>query len=105
MITKQPFDLFQVDEISEFYEGMHTRPRFVLTTRDPRAVLTSRYSGRAAVNTARGPDGYVMSSDIWRQWFAHFEYVRDSRDALIVEFADLVTSPRKVQQFRRVRRT
>ena len=48
MITKQPSDLFHVDEVRQFYAPLRTQLRFVLTKRDPRAILTSRYSGRAA---------------------------------------------------------
>jgi len=97
MITKRPSDLFQADEIRRFYEPLRTRPRFVLTMRDPRAVLTSKYSGKALSNTTRGPDGYVMSVDVWREWFAHFNYVKSGHDAIVVEFADLVTRPAMVQ--------
>ncbi|MGE0593014.1 MAG: sulfotransferase domain-containing protein [Vicinamibacterales bacterium] len=98
MITKKPSDLFLVDDIRAFYRGLHAQPRFVLTTRDPRAVLTSRYSGRALANTTRGPDGYVMSSEVWREWFTHFEYVSQGLDTLVVEFADLVKDPLSVQE-------
>jgi hypothetical protein len=98
MITKKPSDLFQVDDIMEFYDGLPAKPRLVLTTRDPRAVLTSRYSGRAAANVTRGPDGYVMSSANWREWYAHFEYVRRTYAPLVVEYADLIRSPGAVER-------
>lgn len=98
MITKRPSDLFHVDEIREFYQPLRTAARFVLTTRDPRATLTSKYSGEALANVTRGPDGYVMSVAIWKQWFAHFRYVAQGDDTMIVEYADLVSDPLAVQQ-------
>jgi hypothetical protein len=98
MITKQPSDVFHVDTIRKFYAPLRTRVRFVLTMRDPRATLTSKYSGAALSNVTRGPDGFVMSVDNWKEWFAHFCYVAQSDDAMVIEYADLVTDPLAVQQ-------
>lgn len=98
MITKRPRDLFHVDMIRDFYRPLRTRVRFVLTMRDPRATLTSRYSGEALANVTRGPDGYVMSVSNWKEWFAHFRYVSQAADTMIVEYADLVTDPLAMQQ-------
>ncbi|MGV3516391.1 sulfotransferase family protein [Luteitalea sp.] len=98
VITKQPSDLFQVDDILDFYRGLRPQAKLVLTTRDPRAILTSRYSGKASANVTRGPDGYVMSSGIWREWFAHFEYARQRYTPLVVEYADLVRTPGDVER-------
>jgi hypothetical protein len=98
MITKRPSDLFHVDEVREFYRPLRTRVRFVLTMRDPRATLTSRYSGEALANVTRGPDGFVMSVSNWKEWFAHFRYAAQGDDTMVVEYADLVTDPLAVQQ-------
>ena len=98
MITKRPSDLFHVDDIRAFYAPLRTRLRFVLTMRDPRATLTSRYSGEALTNVTRGPDGFVMSVANWKEWFAHFRYVAESEDSMVVEYSDLVTDPLAVQQ-------
>ena len=98
MITKQPSDLFLVDEVREFYRPLRTQVRFVLTMRDPRATLTSRYSGKALANVTRGPDGYVMSVPGWKQWFAHFRYVAQGDDTMVIEYADLLSDPLAVQQ-------
>jgi hypothetical protein len=98
MITKRPSDLFHVDEVRQFYAPLRTKVRFVLTMRDPRGTLTSRYSGEAASNVTRGPDGFVMSVSNWREWFAHFRYVSAGDDAMVVDYADLVTEPLAVQQ-------
>jgi hypothetical protein len=98
MITKQPSDLFSADALRQFYAPLRTRLRFVLTMRDPRATLTSRYSGEALANMTRGPDGFVMSVGNWKEWFAHFRYVAASEDSIVVEYADLVTDPLAVQQ-------
>jgi hypothetical protein len=98
MITKRPSDVFHVDEIREFYRPLRTSVRFVLTMRDPRATLTSRYSGEALANVTRGPDGFVMSVANWKEWFAHVRYAAQDADTMVVEFADLVTDPLAVQQ-------
>jgi hypothetical protein len=98
MITKRPSDLFHVDEIRSFYAPLRTHLRFVLTMRDPRATLTSKYSGDALANVTRGPDGYVMSVSNWQEWFAHFRYVAQGGDAMVVEYADLVRDPVAMQQ-------
>jgi len=98
MITKRPSDVFHVDEIREFYLPLRSAVRFVLTMRDPRATLTSRYSGEALANVTRGPDGFVMSVSNWKEWFAHFRYVAQGDDTMVVEYAELVTDPLAVQQ-------
>jgi hypothetical protein len=98
MITKRPADLFHVDRVREFYRPLSTAVRFVLTMRDPRATLTSRYSGEALANVTRGPDGYVMSVSNWKEWLAHFQYVAQGDDTMIIEYADLVTDPLAMQR-------
>jgi hypothetical protein len=90
MITKRPDDVFDVDEIRHFYRRLKTRLRLVLTTRDPRAVLTSKYEFR--------PDAYVMTPEFWRASFMHFSHVLQGDDALVIEYADLITRPLWVQQ-------
>lgn len=98
MITKRPADLFSVDAIRRFYRPLRSHVRFVLTMRDPRATLTSRYSGAALANVTRGPDGFVMSVSNWKEWYAHFRYVAQAEDAMVVEYADLVSDAASVQR-------
>jgi hypothetical protein len=88
MISKRPNDIFWVDEIRRGYEHRATRARFVVSTRDPRAVLTSFHSGRP---------GYYVTVERWRAVFAHVQYVRRFPDVIVVEYRDLVERPLDVQ--------
>jgi hypothetical protein len=88
LISKRPNDVFWIDEIREAYRGRVAGPRFIVTSRDPRAVLTSRHSGR--------PDYYV-SIERWRAIFAHIRYVRVAPDVTVVDYGDLVRDPRSIQ--------
>ncbi len=83
MVTKRPGDIYWIDEIREFYEGRRAKVRFVLTTRDPRAVLTSLHARTAN-------QGQHVTPEAWRTYYAHFEYARRFPDTLVVDFADLV---------------
>jgi len=89
MITKRPNDIFWVDEIRGFYRARQTAVRFIVTARDPRAVLTSTHEEQA---------GYYVTPERWRAMFAHFEYVRRAPDVLTVDFNDLVRQPQTVQE-------
>ena len=87
IISKRPDDIFWIDEIRELYQdrGTRTRVAFVVSTRDPRAILTS----------VHGMDrsDYWVSVERWRAIHEHFEYVRRSPDVLIVEYRALVERP------------
>jgi hypothetical protein len=88
LISKRPNDVFWIDEIREAYRGRAAGPRFIVTSRDPRAVLTSRHSGR--------PEYYV-SIERWRAIFAHIRYVRAAPDVTVVDYGDLVREPANTQ--------
>jgi hypothetical protein len=88
MITKNPNDVFKIDQIREFYARRTGQVRFILTLRDPRAILTSTYENRT---------GYYWSVDGWWQMFHAFERARGSDDALVVRFEQLVSEPETVQ--------
>lgn len=89
LITKRPNDIFAIDEIREYYTGRRTRPRFVLSLRDPRSVLTSTFSNRP---------NYYVSANRWRSIYEHVQYQRRFKDVQIVEYRDLVERPEVVQQ-------
>jgi hypothetical protein len=91
LITKEPDDIFWIDEIRAFYEllGTRTRTRFVICVRDPRAVLTSRHES----NTA----DYWVSIDRWRWIYDQYRYVKRFPDVCVVEFKDLIQRTAGVQ--------
>lgn len=92
LISKQPDDIFWIDEIRECYaeRGTSTRLRFIVSIRDPRAVLTSVHG--------MNRDVYWVTPDRWRAIYDHFKYVSAFDDVDVVEYADLILSPGKVQQ-------
>jgi hypothetical protein len=89
IISKRPNDVLRIDDIRAAYRKRARKPCFIVTTRDPRAVLTSKHSGR---------DGYYVTVDRWRMLFEHIKYVRQFPDVIPVEFRDLVERPAWVQQ-------
>jgi hypothetical protein len=91
MITKRPRDIFWMDDIRAFYARQRAKARFVLTVRDPRAVLTSYHRGWEA-------RGYYLTPTQWRAHYEHYRYARQFDDTVLVEYADLVCDPREIQQ-------
>lgn len=89
MLTKDPFDVFRVDEIREFYSSRSTQVRFVLTKRDPRDILVSSHSRR--------PDSYYLTCAEWQAYYEHFEYARQGGDTTVIEFEQLVQHPADVE--------
>jgi hypothetical protein len=91
MITKFPDDIFRMDEVRAVYRERKARPRFVLTLRDPRAVLTSIHGGG---DRSR----YYMSVERWRRTYGEFMRAREAPDVAVVRYEDLVLRPRDVQR-------
>ena len=89
LISKRPNDVLWIDEIRSMYAGRARKPCFIVTTRDPRAILTSKHSGR---------DGYYVSVDRWRTLYQHVTYVRRFPDVTVVEYRQLVENPTAVQR-------
>jgi hypothetical protein len=89
LISKKPDDIFWIDEIRACYRDRQTRPRFVVSVRDPRAVLTSVHVSKP---------GYCVPSAKWRAVFDHVQYVRQFHDVTLVEYQELVDRPQDVQQ-------
>jgi hypothetical protein len=89
MVTKDPWDVFYVDEIRDFYSSRRATVQFVLTNRDPRAVLTSFFEDSTE---------YYVPPDWWRAHRDHFQYARSFADVLCIEYADLVSSPASVER-------
>ena len=88
LLSKKPNDIFWVDEIRDYYRGQKTKVRFVLSLRDPRAVMTSVHVDKP---------GYCVPSDKWRSVYEHVEYQRKHPDVMLVEYRDLVEKPSDVQ--------
>jgi hypothetical protein len=94
MITKHPEDTFNVDEIRAFYARRRADVRFILTVRDPRAILTSRRKGYSD----RHPDGYYQAPPAWKVYYEAFRYARQFDGVVVVKFEDLVRDPGDVQR-------
>jgi len=88
IISKRPNDVLRIDAIRSAYGRRARKPCFIVTTRDPRAILTSKHSGR---------EGYYVSVDRWRTLYERVKYVRQSPDVVAVEYRDLVERPAAVQ--------
>jgi hypothetical protein len=89
MITKRPDDIFWLDDVRERYRGRRTRPRFVISVRDPRAVLTSVHVNKP---------GYCVPPAKWQAAYEHLQYHRQFGDVLVVEYRDVVERPLHVQE-------
>jgi hypothetical protein len=89
LLSKKPNDIFWVNEIRDYYRGRQTKVRFVLSLRDPRAVLTSFFVDKP---------GYCVSAEKWRAVYDHIQYQRQFADVTVVEYRDLVERPEHVRQ-------
>jgi hypothetical protein len=90
MITKDPFDVFSLDEIRAFYATRQAKPRFIVTVRDPRAILTSIHANR--------PGGYYVRPCEILAYCEHVRYAQQFDDVLTVEYRDLVLQPAQVER-------
>jgi hypothetical protein len=91
MITKRPMDIYWADDLRAYYARRNVRLRFVVTTRDPRAILTSFHH-------TTGEGRYYVTPAHWRTFFDHYRYNRRFDDVTIVDFAELVTAPQQVER-------
>jgi hypothetical protein len=89
MITKRPDDVFWLDDVRERYRDRRPKPLFVISLRDPRAVLTSIHVDKP---------GYCVPAAKWRATYDHIRYNVQFDDVITVEYRDLVESPQKVQE-------
>ena len=92
LVTKAPWDVFHIDEIRALYVKRRADVRFILTVRDPRAVLTSTHA-----SIAGGPDGYFLDPARWAPYYEHVRYAQQFDDVLTVEYQDVVCHPCEVQ--------
>jgi hypothetical protein len=89
LISKRPNDVFWIDEIRSEYRYRAARPCFIVTTRDPRSVLTSKHKAQ---------EGYYVSVERWHALLEHIRYVRTAPDVLAVDYGELVSNPKDVQR-------
>jgi hypothetical protein len=89
MITKRPDDIFWLDEVREKYRGRRPKPMFVISVRDPRAVLTSVHVKKP---------GYCVPAAKWRATFEHIQYNLQFDDVITVEYRDVIERPQSVQE-------
>lgn len=89
LISKKPNDIFWVDEIRDYYRGRRTQVRFVISLRDPRAVLTSVFVDKP---------GYCVPSDKWQSVNEHIRYQRQFSDVMLVEYRDVVERPEDLRR-------
>lgn len=89
LISKKPDDIFHVDEIRSCYSDRQADARFVVSVRDPRSVLTSKFATKP---------GHFVPAQKWRAVYEHIQYVRQFQDVILVEYRDLVENPNRVQE-------
>jgi glycosyltransferase involved in cell wall biosynthesis len=92
MLTKLPCDVEQIVTIRAEYARRTAQPLFVLTVRDPRAILTSCHKAY--------PDswGYYVSVQRWRRVWELIRCYCHDPDVLLIRYEDLVCRPAHVQQ-------
>jgi hypothetical protein len=93
MFTKDNQDLFYLDEIRGYYADRRAEVRFILTLRDPRAVLTS--IDRSMTDR---PTDYYMPPSKWLVYYEHVRYAQQFDDVLGVEYQDVISRPAEVQR-------
>ena len=94
MITKDPGDVFFIDEIRAFYASRRANARFVLTLRDPRAVLTSKHEGHPNLQ----PGGYYETPEHWLAYYKQIRYAQQFEDVITVEYKNLVNNPHETER-------
>ena len=82
VMTKRPKDVFVISELRQFYASHSADVRFIVMSRDPRAVLTSVHFSQ--------PDNYFVSVEQWRHVFSHWKWARRFSDVLCVRYEDLI---------------
>jgi hypothetical protein len=89
LLTKRPGDIDHLESIRRVYEGRRTRVSFIITTRDPRAVLTSKHSASS---------DYYVSVDRWRAVAKAVERHAQDADVLVVDYAEIVLAPARTEE-------
>ena len=87
-ITKRPHDIHQVGAIRALARRRGIRVRFLVTDRDPRAVLTSRHGESS---------DYYVSVGRWQADAAAADAQRGRDDVCVVTYKDLIQRPSAVQ--------
>jgi len=90
LFSKRPKDIFAVAELRDYYRQLQTDIRFLLFTRDPRAVLTSIHHS--------DPDNYFVSVENWRAIWEHWSWATQFSEVLTVRYEDLVSRTDEVEQ-------
>lgn len=88
-LSKKPDDVFFVSDIRAYYHDRATAVKFVLTVRDPRAVLTSKHVSKP---------GYTVPTEKWIAVDAHIRYQRQFSDVIVIEYRDSIEHPQLVQE-------
>jgi hypothetical protein len=90
LLSKRPDDVFYVDRIREVYRGRRASVKFLLTLRDPRAILTSMHAARKGE--------YYVSPQRWRATYGRLMAAWGHADCHIVRFERLVAEVADVQR-------
>ncbi|WP_437201221.1 sulfotransferase domain-containing protein [Planctomicrobium sp. SH664] len=90
IFSKRPKDIFAIEELREYYSNRSTNVRFILFTRDPRSVLTSKHHS--------DPDNYFVSAENWRAIWEHWQWAVQFPDVLALTYENLVNHPDVVEQ-------
>ena len=90
MMTKRPSDIFAIRDIQSHYARIQPNVKFVLMTRDPRAVLTSYH--------AQKPGDYYVSPERWRGIYSYWQWACNEPDVTVIRYEDLISDPNTAQQ-------
>ena len=100
VISKVPHDVFRLAPLRAFYATRRAELKVLLTSRDPRDLLTARRPktgiggagcGRHGGGTDAPTDEYCLTPNQWRQYWVAYCQNRHHPDVKIVRYEDLVT--------------
>ena len=91
MLTKKPDDFGEVDALRAFYRDRRADVRFLLTLRDPRAVLTSTHDAYPASR------GYYVLPERWRRIYDAVQRLQGAADVTLLRYEQLVRAPDEIE--------
>lgn len=98
MLTKRPRDMFDLEQIKQFYSQRETELKIIITVRDPRDALTSRHRRTASSRN------YHISTSTWQhELYPCIAERLSDPDVMVMRYETLVGSideaERQLQNF------
>ena len=102
-ISKFPSDLFFIPTIQQECEEQGIEPRFVLTIRDPRGVLTSVHANsegqyKVGWDYALGTNVNGLTGGKTEGLLTYIQELKKYPDILTIRYEDLISKPNEIQE-------